>query len=693
MKNIIFLFFIILALPYQLEAQITFMKTFGGTGDDILVSGLLTNDESYLGLGYTDSFGAGGTDAFVIKVDSLGNEVWSKTIGGTNNDGFSHGIELSNGDFILVGYTNSFGAGDYDAFVVRLSSTGNIIWTKTYGGTDNDKVATVLVTANNNLLISGYTKSFGAGGLDALVLKVDMNGNLIWAKSYGESTNDWLKMTGISETASGNYIAVGSSEYSTLPQHSGLRFEIDSAGNLVSSNMYSGANNDGFTENMIANNTNYVRGSTTSWNGNGNFYSLWMSQIDVNNNLIWSNTYGMPNESLGMTGGVFHNNTITFAGYTFTNNTQNTALILQISPSGNINWAKSYGGNGVDRFRSINKTSTGYILFGYTDSYGQGGKDILFVKTDNQGEVQGCSNTINMTKTTVSPNTSTPSLLTQSSTLGQNENPSIITSNFSAILACSPMVIADFERGDSVICQNDCVNITDNSTNAMTWNWTIRGANNSVSSNQNLNNICFPNVGTDTITLIVSNSLGNDTLTKIITIFPSPTVNLGNDTTIYTTQSLTLNATFPNATYLWSDNTTNATLIVNSGDQYWVEVSLGNCTTKGTIQISTINPPFIDLENDSCNLFIPNAFTPNNDGKNDIFQVLVPSSGCNTLGSYSMHIFDRWGELVYQSNNINDSWDGTFRGQKIKMGVYVWLIKYNDGFKDYLKKGDVLILR
>lgn len=166
-------------------------------------------------------------------------------------------------------------------------------------------------------------------------------------------------------------------------------------------------------------------------------------------------------------------------------------------------------------------------------------------------------------------------------------------------------LVADFEINDTTICVGECVDLTDLTTtsyctNCNTFQWSIPDAVTTTSSQQNPNNICFQNSGTFPITLIASNNVETDTITKMITVLPSPNVNLGNDTILCNNQTLTLDATTPNTvSYLWSNNSTNSTLTVNSIGTYSVEVFDGNCSDYDTIIVDV--PPIltVDLGNDT----------------------------------------------------------------------------------------------
>jgi len=117
------------------HTQVRFAKTYGGTSDDMARFVQQTPDGGYIVVGYIDSFGAGDYDIFLIKTDANGNIQWAKTYGGTNDDGAYSVQQTSDGGYIVAGYTYSFGAGSADLFLIKTNANGNIQWAKTYGGT------------------------------------------------------------------------------------------------------------------------------------------------------------------------------------------------------------------------------------------------------------------------------------------------------------------------------------------------------------------------------------------------------------------------------------------------------------------------------------------------------------------------------------------------------------------------------
>jgi hypothetical protein len=173
------------------EGNVLWSKTFGGTEVDRFFSVDLAKDGSILLAGLTYSSGAGDRDAYLVKTDESGNIEWEKTFGGPGYDNAHTVIVNRQNEVMLTGYGdywNSFGS--RDMFLTKLTMSGDEKWTKTYGGTEHDHCMTVFQTNDNGYILTGYTQSFGKGSSEAYVVKTNSTCHLLWSDSYGTPAPD-----------------------------------------------------------------------------------------------------------------------------------------------------------------------------------------------------------------------------------------------------------------------------------------------------------------------------------------------------------------------------------------------------------------------------------------------------------------------------------------------------------------------
>jgi hypothetical protein len=164
-------------------------QTYGSTGDDRGRDVYVTSDGGYVLTG-CESSGSGDFDVWLAKTDNTGNIEWESNAGGSGSDIGRAVIQTSDGGFILSGDTDSYGSGATDIWLLKASSNCVIEWDETFGGTDSEYGYDLQVDSDSGYLISGYTKSYGAGGNDVWLLKTDTSGDLLWDLTLGTDGSD-----------------------------------------------------------------------------------------------------------------------------------------------------------------------------------------------------------------------------------------------------------------------------------------------------------------------------------------------------------------------------------------------------------------------------------------------------------------------------------------------------------------------
>jgi hypothetical protein len=258
-------------------------KTFGGIEDDVGYSVQQTEDGGFIIVGKTSSLGAGGSDVYLIKTDALGNADWEKTFGGAEDDVGYSVQQTEDGGFIIVGKTSSLGAGGSDVYLIKTDALGNADWEKTFGGIEDDAAYSVQQTKDGGYIIAGETASFGAGKSDVYLIKTDASGNIEpgWPKTFGGAEVDIGRS--VRKTGDG-YIIAGSTESFSAGKSDVYLIKTDALGNKKGEEILGGANSDGGFAVQQTRNGNYiVAGSTESFGaGKSDVYLYEFSSIPNN---------------------------------------------------------------------------------------------------------------------------------------------------------------------------------------------------------------------------------------------------------------------------------------------------------------------------------------------------------------------------------------------------------------------------
>ena len=310
-------------------------KSYGDTGNDLASMVIQTVDGGYAIAGFTNSFGIATDHGWLVKTDSNGNIVWNKTYGGTGYDLFFALVQVNDGGFAMAGSTTSYGAGATDVWLGRVDQDGNMLWNHAYGGAGDDAAYSLTKTADGGFAITGSTKSFGAGGIDSLLIKVDSNGSQQWMKTYGGSGDD--ESFSVTQTKDGGYALGGQT------------------------NSLGSGNND-----------------------------FWLVRTDSQGTSLWNQTYGGPenDESAALVqtndGGYALAGTTTSYG-----SGGKDALLVKTDSSGIELWNQTYGGTGNEAAASLIQDKDGnYVLAGTTTSFGAGNSDYYLVKAEYTGSTQ-----------------------------------------------------------------------------------------------------------------------------------------------------------------------------------------------------------------------------------------------------------------------------------------------------------------
>ena len=392
------------------RGQTTFQKTYGGTSTDMGSSVQQTSDGGYIAVGITFSFSSGNQYFYLIKTNSTGDTLWTKTFGGINNDEGYSVQQTSDGGFIIAGYTNSFGVGNVDIYLIKTDSTGNMVWNKTIGGTVSEEAYSVQQTTDGGYIITGVTDSFGAGLEDVYLVKTDSIGNILWTKTYGGSNDD--VGSSVYQTADGGYIVGGYTKSFGAGNYDFYLIKTDVSGNVQWTKTFGGINDEQSYSVQQTTDGGYVIIGYTNSFGAG-FEDVYIIKTDTSGNTVWSKTYGGIYDDEG-----YSIQQTTDGGFILVGFTQSFGFgdydtyLIRTDPTGNILWTRTFGGSNGDVGSSVKQTTdAGYIIVGRTENFGAGNYDFYLIKTDSIGN-SGCNEN---NPATVSNNTT--SIVTNPATL------------------------------------------------------------------------------------------------------------------------------------------------------------------------------------------------------------------------------------------------------------------------------------
>ncbi len=271
------------------DGNMEWNRTYGGTGNEYVYSMVQTSDGGYAVSSCTESFGAGYYDFWLIKTDETGTMLWNQTYGGTGHEYVYSMTQTDDGGYALVGYTYSGGPSSYDMWLVKTDSDGNMEWNRTYGGTSGDEARSVIQTIDGGYAIAGYTASFGVGGSDGWLVKTDSSGNIEWNQTYG-GTND-ERVTSLIETDGGGYAILGYTYSFGTGSADFWLIKTDETGTMLWNQTYGGTDADyGWSGVQTSDGGYAVAGHTYSF-GVGN-YDSWLIKTDETGNVLWNRTYG-----------------------------------------------------------------------------------------------------------------------------------------------------------------------------------------------------------------------------------------------------------------------------------------------------------------------------------------------------------------------------------------------------------------
>lgn len=395
--------FIITVISISAFAQYSqlWAKTYGGSSYDICRAVQLTADSGYILGGTAYSYGAGQDDAWAVRINSDGDTLWTAVAGGITYDECMDIIETSTGHVVMAGYSFSFGAGSGDFYLIKLSSNGDTVWTKTYGGVNLEECHSILEDWNNDYLLAGETFSQGAGAADFWVLKTDDNGDTLWSKIYGGVDDDYCYNT--VQTSDSFYLLCGKTSSFGAGDSDFWLIKADENGDTLWTRTYGGSQYDAAYSVIETSDSCYLLAGLTSSFGAGS-YDYYLVKTDRNGDTLWTKTYGgvEVDECRAVTETA--DNSYMLGGATRSFGAGNADYwIIKTDSDGDTLWTKTYGGVQDDECYDIAQGPGNISLFaGSTESSGAGFADFYAIKISDISSVDDFNSLSNESDITVS---------------------------------------------------------------------------------------------------------------------------------------------------------------------------------------------------------------------------------------------------------------------------------------------------
>lgn len=276
--------------------KMTWSQTYGGNASEAGYAVLEASDGGYVVLGRTKSYGKGSTDIYLVRTDSRGGLIWTWTYGGKNKD---YGYEISetkDGGYIICGKTNSSGNGLYDVLLIKVGADGKQLWRNTFGGKHNDYGYSVLQIEDGGYMIAGRTKSLTVNGIDTILKKPNVylirtneKGEEVWAKSYGGVRSE--AAYGMTKTKDGNFLLVGRIFHPKNENHDLYVLKVSPDGKIIDRNIYGHEKDEYASSVMALPDGGYVISGFTNSIGHGKSDAL-LVKIGEDLQVIWSKTFG-----------------------------------------------------------------------------------------------------------------------------------------------------------------------------------------------------------------------------------------------------------------------------------------------------------------------------------------------------------------------------------------------------------------
>jgi hypothetical protein len=360
-----------------LQPQEIWNKTFAGHGYEKAYSIRQTSDGGYIIAGETETIGNGNCGIWLVKTDAYGNMQWNKTFQGTKYHGGYYVQQTSDEGYIIAASTRSSDSVDSDLWLIKTDPAGNKQWDRTFGRTGYNEVGSMQLTSDGGYILAGETYSH-AYEFEIWLIKIDSTGNKQWDRTFGGI--DFGSANSLEQTSDGGYIIAGEKGYDYGKCDFWL-IKTDQAGNEQWNNTY-GKQYDNRAESVQQTlDGGYIIAGYTF--DNGKSYIL-LVKTDSKGKKQWIETFGRDDYSKANCIRQTSDGGYIIAGETGSKSGATDAWLVKTDSKGNMQWEETFGGSGDDTAECvIVSLDDGYVIAGDRESYGLQSTDLWVIKLGN----------------------------------------------------------------------------------------------------------------------------------------------------------------------------------------------------------------------------------------------------------------------------------------------------------------------
>jgi len=370
----------------QPQNVVCWEKTFGGSGSDQASSIQPTVDGGYIVAGDTDSRGEGDSDAWVLKLDANGSLEWDATFGGIDEDKASSIQPTADGGYVVAGDTSSKGAGNSDAWILKLDIDGSLEWDETFGGDEYDEANSIQQTRDLGYVVAGGTKSNGAGSKDGWVFKLNANGNTDWERTYGGE--DYDSVESIQQTEDLGYVVAGVTYSDSAGSGDAWIIKLDAGGSIEWEKTDGGDGYDSANSIQQTTDGGYIVAASNDMGPSYKKNNAWIIKLDRDGNKEWDKIIGKI-EYTEYAVSIQQTKDLDYIVVGVTNSKgagKSDAWLLRFDQNGVLLWNRTYGRSDSDEANSIQQTTDlGFVVAGGTMLDGPGPFDAWILKLDANG--------------------------------------------------------------------------------------------------------------------------------------------------------------------------------------------------------------------------------------------------------------------------------------------------------------------